>query len=29
MGIKTMSMKFKVSKTKTGKRIWKTLKKRI
>ena len=29
MGIRTMSMKFKVSKTKTGKRIWKTLKKRV
>jgi hypothetical protein len=29
MGIRTMSMKFKASKTKTGKRIWKTLKKRV
>ena len=29
MGIRTMSMKMKASKTKTGKRIWKTLKKRL
>jgi|TARA_B100000929_G_scaffold230335_1_gene186737 hypothetical protein len=29
MGIKTMTTKFKISKTKTGKRIWKTLKKKI
>ena len=29
MGIKTMSLGFKASKTKTGKRIWKTLKKRV
>ena len=29
MGIRTMTMKFKASKTKTGKRIWKTLKKRV
>ena len=29
MGIKTMTMRFKASKTKTGKRIWKSLKKRV
>jgi hypothetical protein len=29
MGVKTMSMKMKASKTKVGKRIWKTLKKRV
>ena len=29
MGIKTMTMGFKASKTKTGKRIWKSLKKKI
>jgi hypothetical protein len=29
MGIKTMTMRFKASKTKTGRRIWKTLKKKI
>jgi hypothetical protein len=29
MGIKTMTMGFKVSKTKTGRRIWKSLKKKI
>ena len=29
MGIKTMTLKYKASKTKTGKRIWKSLKKRL
>ena len=29
MGIKTMTLKYKASKTKTGKRIWKSLKKRV
>ena len=29
MGIKTMTMGFKASKTKTGRRIWKTLGKRV
>ena len=29
MGIRTMSMKFKASKTKVGKKIWKTLKKKV